>query len=96
MIVNTSKLKFVPDWFVTSKMIQKLYKVSFVDDDILFLDKGSDNATFSIGEMGIISVDLNNINPDDLNIYENDTKTIIHACLLVCHYSYKQNKALRK
>ena len=95
LIVNTLKLKFAPDWFVTSEMIQKLY-VSFVDDDILFLDKGSGNATFSRGEMGILDVDLNNINLDDANIYENDPKTIIHACLLFWYYSYKQRKGLKK
>ena len=28
-------LKFVPDWFVTNKMIKKVLTASFTDDDIL-------------------------------------------------------------
>ena len=32
-----STLKFVPDWFVTSKMIKKLFTVLYTDDNILFL-----------------------------------------------------------
>ena len=34
-----SALKFVPDWFVTSKIIKKLHNALFLDDDILFLMK---------------------------------------------------------
>ena len=30
-------LKFVPDWFVTCKMIKKLLTVLYTDDNILFL-----------------------------------------------------------
>ena len=48
-------LKFVPDWFVTSKMI---HRALFVDDDILFFDEDSGNVTFSSNEMGILRVDL--------------------------------------
>ena len=29
-------LKFVPDWFVTNKMIKKVLTASFTDDDILY------------------------------------------------------------
>ena len=29
-------LKFVPDWFVTGKIIKKLHDALFSDDDILF------------------------------------------------------------
>ena len=32
-------LKFVSDWFVTSKMIKNLHNALFTDDDILFLTK---------------------------------------------------------
>ena len=34
-----SALKFVPDWFVTSKIIKKLHNALFTDDDILFFMK---------------------------------------------------------
>ena len=62
-------LKFVPDWFVSSKMIKKLHDALFADNDILFFDEDSSNVTLSSDEMGIISVDLNNINFVILTIY---------------------------
>ena len=34
-----SALKFLPDWFVTSKMIKKIDDVLFAYDDILFFDE---------------------------------------------------------
>ena len=62
-------LKFVPDWFVSSKMIKKLHDTLFADNDILFFGEDSSNVTLSSDEMGIISVDLNNINFVILTIY---------------------------
>ena len=32
-------LKFVPDWFVTGKIIKKLLTVLYADDNILFFDE---------------------------------------------------------
>ena len=40
-------LKFVSDWFVTSKMIKNLRGALFQDDNILFFDENSGNVTFS-------------------------------------------------
>ena len=34
-------LKFVPNWFVLSKIIVKNYNTLFADDDILFFDEDS-------------------------------------------------------
>ena len=39
-------LEFVPDWFVTSKMIKKLHIALYADDDILFFDEDFGNVTF--------------------------------------------------
>ena len=39
-------LKFVSYWFVKSKIIKKLYRALFTDDDILFFDEDSSNFTF--------------------------------------------------
>ena len=33
-------LKLVPDWFVTSKMIKKLYTTMYTDEGLLFFDEG--------------------------------------------------------
>ena len=35
-------LKFVPKWFITSKLVKKLYYASSDDDDILPFDEDSD------------------------------------------------------
>ena len=46
-------------------MIKKLYAALFADDDIFFFDECSGNVTFTTDEMGILCVNLNNINLDD-------------------------------
>ena len=47
---------------------------------------------FSCDEMGILTIDLNNINLDDTNYDEDDLKTISHLRLLVL----KNAKHLKK
>ena len=49
---------------------------------MLFVDEDSGTVTFSSDEMGILSVDLNNINLADVNFYEDDPKTIIDVIIL--------------
>ena len=61
-------IKSVPDWVVTSKIIKKLHITLFTVDDVLFFDDDSCNVLFSSDEMGILSVDLNSINLDNLHI----------------------------
>ena len=46
--------------------------------------------------MGILSVDLNNINLDDANFHEDDPKTIIHVRILAWHNKRTQCKAFKK
>ena len=65
-------LKFVPDWFVTSKMIKKLLTALYPDDNILRFNKDSGNAVFSCNEMCNFSIDLNNINLDKSHYFEDD------------------------
>ena len=89
-------LRFVPDWFATSKIIKKLCNALFADDDILFFEEDSGNSTFSSDEMGIISVDLNNINLYQDNFDEDDSETIIHVRLMALHNRLKQGKAFKK
>ena len=60
-------LYIVPDWLATSKMIKKLHNALFPGDDIDFFNENSD-VTFFKDEMGILSVVLNNINLDDVNL----------------------------
>ena len=69
-------MKLVPDWFVTSKMIKKLYAALYADENILYFNEDSNNVVFSCNEMGILNIDLNNINLDN-NFDEDDLDTII-------------------
>ena len=81
-------LKFVRDWFVTTKMIKNLDHGLFSNDSIIFVNEDSNNITLLSDEMGFLSVDLNNINLDDANFDEDDPETIIHVRLMVwCNIS---------
>ena len=44
-------LKYVFDWFITNKMLEKLYVV-FSNNDIVFVDADSDFVTFFSDNMG--------------------------------------------
>ena len=39
--------KFVPDWFVTNKMLEKFHNALLASDDIPFFDESFSNITFS-------------------------------------------------
>ena len=69
-------LKFVPEWFVTSKMIKNLDNALFANDHIIFINEASGDVTFYHDEMGILSVDLNNINLDDVNFDDDPEKML--------------------
>ena len=89
-------LKFVPDWFVTKSMVKNLDDAGFSNDDIVFFNKDSGNATFSSDEMHILSVGLNNINLDDTNFYEDNSETIIYVRLMTWCNKFKQRKVCKK
>ena len=76
-------LKFVSDWFVTSKMIKMLQTALFADDHILLFDQDSGTVRFSSDEMGSLSIVLNNITLDEVNFDGDDPETIIHIRLMV-------------
>ena len=58
-------MKLIPDWFVASKMIKKLYTTLYADENVFYFNEDSDNIVFSCNEMGILHIDLNNINLDN-------------------------------
>ena len=51
---------------------------------------------FFSDEMGIVSVDLNNINFDDVNFDGDDPETTIHVRLKAWRNRFKQRKAIKK
>ena len=52
-------LKFVPDMFVTNKMLEKLDKSLFSNGDIFLRDVDSNIVTFQSHEMDFNTIDLN-------------------------------------
>ena len=73
---SLAALKLIPDWFVASKMIKKLYTTLYADESVFYFNEDSDNIVFSCNEMGILNIDLNNINLDN-NFDEDYPGTII-------------------
>ena len=65
-------VKFVPDWFVTNKKIKKLLTALYADYNIFYFKEDLGDVIFSCNEMGILSVNL-----DDINYGEGDPKNII-------------------
>ena len=46
--------------------------------------------------MGIVRIDLNNINIDNTNYDEDDSETIIHIRLLACLIKFEKCKAIKE
>ena len=88
--------KFVPDWFVTSKMIKILFTAFYADENILYFNEHSGNVKITCNEMGILNMDINNINLDDTTYDEDDPDTIILVGLLAWHIKFEKHKALEK
>ena len=77
--------KLAPNWFVTSEMIQNYFTVLYVDENILYFNEGCGDSVFNCKEMGILNIDLNNINLD--NNFDEDNPDII---ILVKHRELKK------
>ena len=43
---HLATLKFIPDWFVTSKTLENFYDALFADVDILFFNEHFNKVTF--------------------------------------------------
>ena len=71
-------LKFILDWFVTSKVNKKLPTALYADDNILCFNENSGDPIFFCNGMGILCIHLNNINLDGANYDADDPETIIH------------------
>ena len=69
-------------------MIKKLIILYFKDD--------SGNVIYFCNEMGILSIDLDDINLEDTKYNEDESETIIHVRLLAWHIKLEKRKALKK
>ena len=68
-------------------MIKKLDNALFPNHNIV---KDSGNITFSSNKMDILSVDLNNINLDEIKFDVDDAKSINHVRLKAWRNKFKQ------
>ena len=89
-------LKFVPDWFVPSKIIEKLDHSVFSNDDIVFGDIDSDIVTFFSNDIGLNSISLSNTNLVEEKFDDGDPETINHFRLMAWYNKHKQHKACKK
>ena len=82
-------LKLVPDWFVMNAV--------FSIDDIDLDDMDSVVVTFFSDGMGLITIDLNNINFDDDNFDKADSSNIVLVTLITYRCNrFKHHKACKK
>ena len=85
-------LKPIPDWFATSKILEKSDNALHANDDIFFYNEDFDKVTFIPNRKHILAVDLDKINLDNNNYFdEEDPDTINYVGLLAW-----QHKALKK
>ena len=89
---SLAALKLIPDWYVASKMIKNLYTALYADENILYFNEDSGKIVFNCNGMGILNIDLNNINLDN-NFDEDDTIILIR--LLAWHIEFEKLKELK-
>ena len=88
-------LKLIPDWFVASKMIKKLFTALYAEENILYVNKDSGDAVFNCNETCILNIDLNNISLDN-NFDEDDPDKIIFVRRLCWRIKFEKRKELKK
>ena len=71
-------------------MIKRLLTAVYADENILYFNKDSSNVVFNCNGMGILNIDLNNINLDDTNYDEDDPDTIILIRRLASHTKFEK------
>ena len=67
----------------------------YADENILYFNEDSGNVVFNCNEIGILNIDLNNINTDN-NFDDGDPDTIILVRLLAWHIKFRKHKELKK
>ena len=93
---SLAALKLTPDWFVTRKIIKTFILLCTYMMVYSFLMKILEILVrFCCNEMGIFTVNLNNINLDN-HFVENDPDTIILIRLLAWHSKFEKRRTLKK
>ena len=78
-----------------AKWLKKLFTALYTDENILYFNEGSGDVVFNCNGMGILNIDLNNINRDN-NFDENDPDTIVLIRLLSWHIKFEKREELKK
>ena len=81
--------KFVPDWFVTNKLLEKIDDLVLSNNDIDLEVINSDIATVLSDTRRLFIIDLTHINLDDNNFDEDDLGTIVYVRLVAWSNRYK-------
>ena len=76
-------------------MIKKIFNAFYANQNIFCFNEDSGNVEFSCNEMGIINIDLKNINLDN-NFDEDDPDNFIDITLLAWHIKFEKCKARKK
>ena len=90
-----SALKFVPGWFLTSKIIKTLFPALDTGENVLCFNEDYGNAAFTSNGISILNIDINNINLVN-NFYEEDPDTFILIRFLAWHIKFDKLKNLNQ
>ena len=90
-------LRFIPDWFVTSKMLKKFDNALHANDDTLFFNEDFNKVTFIANQRHILAIDFEKINLDENNNFDkDDPDTIIHVRFLASGSKFEKRETLKK
>ena len=76
-------------------MIKELFAALYADENILYFREDSGVVVFSCNEIGIVSIDLKNINLDK-NFDDDDPDTIILIRISAWHIKFEKRNKLKK
>ena len=90
-------LKLIPDWFITSKMIEIFHNTLHVNDNILSYKEDFDKVTYIANQRHILAVNLDKINLDNDNSFNlDDPDTIDHVRLFTQQRESTKHKPFKK
>ena len=85
-------LKFIHDWYVTSKLLENFHHDFFSNNDIFLFNEDFIKVTFIANQMHILAADLHKINLDENNNFDaRDPDIFIHVRLNVVNLKYTQH-----
>ena len=89
-------LNLFPICFLQVKWLKNILLLCLQTKIYSIFTENSDNVVFKWNRMGILNIDLDNIDLGDTNYEEDDLDTIILIRLLTCHIKFEKGKELKK